>query len=230
MRKGNPKDTFPAKDDWKTPIPLESVRISHEDVKESKVLSLISLVVVITRIVGVLQFSVLVYLAVFPCAGEMESLEALFSGDFCRLVVTIYASIFSGCIALLDTEWSFMQGVNALLESYFVRGGYLLFCGSLQLLLVENCSSSSIVRGRTSSAADMATKFLDMANAIAIAMNALGVIYIALSLCCVLSFKQQSLANIRKKKQALLQERKLRQHKSEVELLLLETEKRVSAL
>lgn len=58
-------------------------------------------------------------------------------------------------------------------------------------------------------------------------MNALGVIYIAFAFCCVKSITEQSPANIRKKKQALLQEKKLRQHKSEVELLLLETEKKV---
>lgn len=231
MRKSAGKDL--SANDWAAPIPLKDLKITQDDVNSSKLLSVLSILVVITRIVGILQLAVLMYMALYPCAGKMETLEALLNGDFCKLVVGVYASFFSGCIMLVDTEWGFMKGVNAMLESYFVRGSFLLFCGSLQLLIVENCGasgSSSAGSDSSSAGADMSEKVLDIANVIAIAMNALGVIYIVFAFCCVKSITEQSLANIRKKKQALLQEKKLRQHKSEVELLLLETEKKVQKL
>jgi hypothetical protein len=218
MRKGSSRV-----DEWKGSVPLDSIPIQDSDLRGNTAVSVINGLVVFTRIAGFLLLCSQLYLLAHPCGDhEVRSISFDFTfREFLTTIVSLYECYFAVVLIGLDTEVRFMGSANSFLESYFVRGSFIMFLGALSTLLTDSCVGVE---------EEMAVKILEMANVIAVSLVGIGGAYITAACCCVKHIKDQSLAALRKKKQALLQEQKLRLHKSEVEQLLMETERKVQML
>ena len=125
-------------------------------------------------------------------------------------------------------EYSLFFKYFGFLDNWVGRGLYIIFCGALlncldEYHLVTSPEGSNHPRFHS----DI---FETLRSIITLMLYTCGLLYSSLGLLCIKSLKMRELTIIRKKKQAVIQATKLKEHKYEIEKLLQETESRLQGV
>ena len=212
------------KEEWSKPPPLESINVSSAELKGNIFLRLCNILNMISAISGAMA-SLFHILYLIYDQWNIKTIG--------YVVVRIYGILFVLLIILQEMEYSSFFKYFGFLDNWVGRGLFILFCGALVHCLDELQSEKSASDGNTVDLSDVIANnqlMQTLRSCISVLLFSCGVLYITLGLLCIKSLKMRELTIIRRKKQAAIQATKLKEHKSEIEKLLRETESRLQGV
>jgi len=198
-------------------VPLERVSLSGEDTKRSAFLRFCAGLNMLTSLAMLGVVCVNFYFSLFPCnsfignrLGLMFTPAAL--ADLPVGVVRVFSVLFAVLVIFSETENSMITKNFSFLDSWVLRGCFVIFLGSLQLLTRIPCEL--MLHFRMNQTVGLLSVFL-------------GVIYLLLGLLCFRQLRNRMMDHIRKKKQQELSAQLLLTQRGEIDNLLSETQKRL---
>jgi hypothetical protein len=198
------------RDDWRTPPPIESIRVSWDEYKSSPILLsglVLNIAVTAAGILSAVFHSLLLgNICEHPLLFVTRSLPAVTAHGFGVLLGFI--------IVLREWEFNVIVSYMPFLSTWVGRGIFLIFCGCIQ-----NISLPTTIE----------CIFETIAVDISLIMMLLGAVYALLGCLCFRYLQERDLNRIKKKKQTILQAQQLSQHKEEVEAMLRRTERQAQS-
>lgn len=191
--------------------PLASIPVTSEEFRNDKFLLFCSILNIITQVASICSALLHMIIVWYPCnhamlLGDFVSVSA-WSGIICR----VFAIGFNILLYFQEYENVFIFKQFVFMESWIARGLFIFFCSNLQIIVSEsNCTNEC--------------PFDKLTYLVALALALIGVAYFTLGCFCFQQIRLRHLTQIRKKKQVVLQAQRLAHHKSEIEILLKETE------
>lgn len=206
-----------AKDvEWAATVPLDRIHVSGEDTRRSAFLRFCAGLNLLASLVMLWVIGCIFYFLFFPCnkfvVRRLDLLSAALS-DLPVVVVRLFSVLFATLVvfAELGENSSIMRNFS-FLQSWVLRGLFIVFLGSLQLLTRIPCELMLHFRiNQTCGSAAVS----------------LGCVYLLLGLLCFRQLRTRTIDQIRKLKQAQLQAQLLVEQRAEIDHLLSETSKRL---
>lgn len=193
---------------WNKPIPLDSIDVTSAELRGNLFLRLCNLLNVVAGLAGGLSAAFHLVLLAFEDWNKAML-------DY--IIIRAYGVVLGLVIVLQEMEYASFFRYFGALEGWIGRGFFLVFNAAL-IGCLEEYRLSPILNS------DL---FINSKHAVSVMLYVCGGMYCVLGMLCIRALKVRELTNLRKKKQAAMHASQLKEHKSEIEALLRETESRL---
>lgn len=176
-------------------VPLDRIQINNDDVKKSLFLRFCNALNMFTTLTMLCSIFANAYFAFFPCNKLiLFKLAHVFSpagiSDVPIGVVRLFSVLFAILVIFAEQENGFIVRHFSFLNSWVFRGLFIVFIGSLQILIKVPCEL--LIHYQVN-------------LAIGVAAGSLGILYSILGMLCFRQLRTRQLDQIRRKKQVELQ-------------------------